>query len=258
LLHTKNDNGLIYYQFDNLAAAGVTHGIFTRLAGRSLTPFASLNVGHTVGDDSEAVESNHQLIYSSLGCCSSQVVSARQVHSDEVAIVGRGNRGAILPDTDALITQDPETTLMLRFADCTPILLAEPSRPMVGIVHAGWRGTLGRIARKAVEEAVCRLGVDPGKLIAGIGPSIGPCCYEVGRDLLRRLESDEEDWSSFLVEKRGGTFLDLWAANRRQLAHAGVRNIEVARLCTVCHVDEFFSHRGEGGLTGRFGALISA
>ena len=115
-----------------------------------------------------------------------------------------------------------------------------------------------RIARKAVEEAVRQLGVDPGRLIAGIGPSIGPCCYEMGRDVMRRLESDEEDWSSLLVEKRGGTFLDLWAANRRQLAHAGVRNIEVARLCTACHVDEFFSHRGEGGLSGRFGALISA
>jgi YfiH family protein len=248
---------LVYYQFHNLAAAGVTHGIFTRLAGRSLPPFASLNVGHTVGDDSDAVESNHRLISKSLGLRSSDVITARQVHGSNVAIVGLNDLGAVLPNTDALITRDPGTALMLRFADCTPILLAEPRRSVVGIVHAGWRGTLGQIAVKAIEKAVRLFGIVPERLIAGIGPSIGPCCYEVGYDVLRRLESDEEDWSNLLVKKEKGTFMDLWASNRRHLVNAGVRNIEVARLCTACHIDEFFSHRQESGLTGRFAAVIS-
>jgi YfiH family protein len=257
LLRTQNDNGLIYYRFHNLTGAGIPHGIFTRLGGRSLLPFSSLNVGHTVGDDPEAVDSNHKLIYHSFGCDASVVVSARQVHGDGVSTVKRGDEGKVFQATDALLTNEGGITLMLRFADCIPILLAEPDHPMVGIVHAGWRGTLGRIAQKAVEEAVCELGIDPVRLIAGIGPSIGPCCYEVGPEVLQQFKAHSDAWSSFVIEREGRCFLDLWEANRSHLLRAGVRDVETARLCTACHVDEFFSHRRERGLTGRFGALVS-
>jgi YfiH family protein len=150
-----------------------------------------------------------------------------------------------------LITGSPEKTLMLRFADCTPVLLADTKRRVVGAVHAGWRGSAVRAASAAVEGLSDALGSSPSDLVAGVGPAIGPCCYRVGKD----VEEAFADRPWLLADGK----LDLWEANRQALIEAGVpaKHIEVAGICTQCNADRFFSHRANGGQpAGRFAALI--
>jgi YfiH family protein len=156
-----------------------------------------------------------------------------------------------------LITDRPEVTLFLRFADCVPILLYDPRRPAVGVVHAGWRGTLAKAATAAVQAMQAHYGSRPGDLVAAIGPSIGPCHYAVGPEVVAQTRQAFNGASDELLSRvNGGYHLDLWTANAHALQQAGVRQIEQSELCTVCHGDDFFSHRGHGAQTGRFAALI--
>ena len=249
---------LVYYQFSSfLDCAGVKHGVFTRLGGHSQSPWDSLNTGHTVGDDLEAVEANHDLIFAALGVRREEVVSPHQVHSTTVRVVDERSRGQVCPETDALVTDAPNVALMLRFADCVPILLCDPVRSVVGLAHAGWRGTVAGMAGAVVQAMVHEMGCRPEDIRAGIGPSIGPCCYEVGEEVAEAASSALAGASGLLESKPNGRWhLDLWAANRRQLAEAGVCSIEVAGICTACRTDEWFSHRAERGKTGRLGAVI--
>lgn len=249
---------VVYYQFSSfLDRAGVKHGVFTRLGGHSRPPWDSLNTGHTVGDDLEAVEANHDLIFAALGVRREDVVSPHQVHSTTVRVVDERSRGQVCPETDALVTDAPNVVLMLRFADCVPILLYDPVRSVVGLAHAGWRGTVSGIADAVVQTMVHEMGCRLENIRAGIGPSIGPCCYEVGEDVAEAASSAFSDVDVLLESRPNGRWhLDLWAANRRQLAEAGVRSIEVAGICTACRTDEWFSHRAEQGKTGRLGAVI--
>ncbi|HIC93334.1 MAG TPA: laccase domain-containing protein, partial [Anaerolineae bacterium] len=151
MLRQNSDNGLVYYRFANLAPYDeLVHGVFTRLGGVSAPPFAWLNVGRSVGDDPRAVEANHALVCQALGLSPDDIATARQVHSSRVAVVGVEGRGRAVPGTDALVTGAPGVALMLRFADCVPIALYDPVRRVIGLVHAGWRGTVEGIARKTV------------------------------------------------------------------------------------------------------------
>jgi YfiH family protein len=261
---------LVYYQFDGWAGcADVAHGVFTRLGGYSRAPWESLNTGHTVGDDLQAVEANHALICRALGCARGDLVSPHQVHGSRVRVVDERDKGGVLPQTDALITATPGVMLMLRFADCVPVLFYDPVRRAVGLAHAGWRGTVAGIARVTVQAMVDELGCQPADILTGIGPAIGPCCYEVGRDVadaVRQAMSDEGQFLRAQAEPGASAGdngdaerhwqLDLWAANRAQLVQTGVPYVEVAGLCTACHTEEWFSHRAERGRTGRLGALI--
>jgi YfiH family protein len=150
-----------------------------------------------------------------------------------------------------LITSSPDKTLLLRYADCTPVLLADTRRNAIGVVHAGWRGSAVRAAGAAVEALRASFGTDPRDLVVGIGPAIGPCCYEVGEDVVTAFD----DRPGLFANRR----LDLWEANRQALIEAGVPSdqIEVAGVCTQCQSDRFFSHRANGGQpAGRFAALI--
>jgi YfiH family protein len=155
------------------------------------------------------------------------------------------------PRCDVLITRRPDKTLLLRFADCTPVLLADPRRRAVAVVHAGWRGSAIRAAAAAVAALENTFGSNPRDLVAGIGPSIGPCCYTVGEDVVAAFA--DRPW---LFD---GGRLDLWQANAQALVDAGVPadHIEMAGLCTRCHSERFFSHRANGGQpAGRFAAVM--
>jgi YfiH family protein len=145
----------------------------------------------------------------------------------------------------------------MRFADCVPILFHDPKKGVVGIAHAGWLGTVRGAAKTAVETMVSRYGSQPGDILAAIGPSIGPDHYEIGRDVIVQIQDCFGAQADGLLKtKKRRTYLDLWAANALQLRHAGVEKIELAEICTACHLDDWFSHRAEKGKTGRFGALI--
>jgi len=251
---------LVYYCFDSLPSGdGLVCGMFTRLGGHSRSPWQSLNTGHTVGDDPAAVGANHRAICEALGVEEGQLVSPHQVHGKRVVAVGPGDRGQVIAQADALITDAPGVTLMLRFADCVPVWLYDPRRRAAGLAHAGWRGTVAGVAAAAVGAMQDTFGCRPRDLIAGIGPSIGPCCYEVGTDVARAVDAAFAGESGLFLELRGiGRWhLDLWGAVYQQLATAGVEQIEVAELCTACHTGEWFSHRAERGRTGRMGALVA-
>jgi YfiH family protein len=260
----ERKNGLVYYQFSGLADCGdLSHGIFTRLGGVSRFPFAALNLGASVGDDLRAVEENHGRICRALGIRRDVLVTAHLKHTTRVLEVGPAQGGSCVGQADGLICKAPRVYLIMRFADCVPLLFYDPVQRVLGIAHAGWRGTLAGIAR-SVAQAMIDGGCRPDDIRVGIGPSIGPCCYEVGPEVVaaaRRaawpLARPDADHSE-LFRPGSGTrpHLDLWEANRRQLLGLGIEQVEVAGLCTACHTDEFYSHRAEKGRTGRFGAVI--
>jgi YfiH family protein len=254
------ENGLAYYQFESLtrfAARGdLRYGIFTRLGGVSASPNATLNTAHTVGDEPTAVAENHRRICRALGVDAASIASGYQVHGASVALIGSQDRGRVRPETDVLLTDRPGIPLMQRFADCVPLVLYDPVRRAVGLAHAGWRGTAQGVAIRAVRAMGQAFGSRPGDVVAGVGPSIGPCCYEIGPEVTARIRAGFQEGDGWLVPQiTGAIHLDLWAANRQQLEAAGVGQTEVSGLCTACHTDEFFSHRAEKGRTGRFGVL---
>ena len=257
MLRTRQD-GLSYYHFENLAQhPNVIQAIFTRHGGVSLAPIASLNVGGSVGDDPSAVVLNHRLIYEALGVAPGSVVTAHQIHGSHVAVARKEDAGRLLPNTDSIVTDVPGLVLMLRFADCVPVLLYDLIHQAIGLVHAGWRG----IAQGIILQTLLRMSevynTRAEDIIAGIGPSIGPCCYEVGPEVVTQV-GNTCGGSDGLFHKlsNGSLHLDLWESSRCQLMKEGVRRIEIAALCTSCNVDEFYSHRAEGGRTGRFPALL--
>jgi hypothetical protein len=248
--------GIVTYHFESLAAEGLAHAVFTRLGGASVGWFTALNVGHTVGDDQAAVAENHARVYARLDLDADRVASPRQVHGNHVAQVMSADAGRSFPNTDGLVTDAPRTALLLRFADCQPILLYDPARHALGLIHAGWRGVAQGIARRAVEAMRDAFGSRPQDLIAGLGPAIGPCCYTVGHNVAAAMGYALPHWDQAMVLEGEDLWrLDLSAANAQQLAAEGVRQIEHGNLCTACHLDEFYSHRGENGQTGRFAVV---
>ncbi len=243
------------FHFENLAALdGVVHGISGRAGGVSDGRFATLNVSYTVGDEQAHVDENLRRIAGALGTARERLFAAYQVHGSRAVVVDQDTPSR--PECDVLVTRSNERALMLRFADCTPVLLADPARQAVGAAHAGWRGTAAHAARSAVTAMQEAFGSRPGDLVVGIGPSIGPCCYEVGRDVADAFV--DRPWA-LAAAAPGRYHLDLWEANRRALVSAGVpeEQIEVAGICTRCQADRFFSHRANGGEpAGRFAGVI--
>jgi YfiH family protein len=247
---------MVTYHFESLDVPELQHAIFTRLGGVSRGPFATLNVGNSVGDDEAAVAENHARIYAHLGLSSKQVTSPHQVHGNHVVLVSGHDAGRHLPNTDGLLTETPGLALLLRFADCQPILLYDPLRHAVALIHAGWRGVAQGIARRAVEAMHAAFDTNPQQLLAGLGPAIGPCCYTVGHNVAAAMGYALPDWKQVMsAESEDVWRLDLSAANAQQLRAEGVSSIEQAGICTHCRLDEFYSHRGDNGQTGRFAVV---
>jgi YfiH family protein len=251
-------NGIVFYQFESLARHhDVIHAVFTRLGGTSSGPFRSLNVGNLVGDDPAAVRANHKAILQALDVRAGQVVTAHQVHGERVACVGSAQGGKLVPATDGLFSRTRGIVLLLRFADCLPLMLYDPPRQVIALTHAGWRGCLAGIVANTVSGMQHTFGCNPGDMLAGLGPTIGLCCYQVGDEVAARVEESFGSDHGLLSRRPGGnTYFDLPAAVHSQLLQAGVRRIEASGLCTCCESDEFFSHRGTRGNTGRFAAVL--
>lgn len=254
----NEQNNLTYYRFATLDHPSLVQAVFTRLGGRSSAPFDSLNVGQSIGDEPIAVQNNLDLVYKALGLQANQIVTAHQVHGRRVTRVDSYAGGAVIADTDALVTSSTGKYLLMRYADCVPVLLWDPEHSAIGLVHAGWQGTLKQVTKAAVERMVTEFNSQPDVLRAGIGPAIGPCCFEVGPEVVANVQAALPDALKVLSQRTqdGHAHLDLWTANRGQLERCGVRQIRVAEKCTCCHQDEFYSHRGSGGRTGRFAVII--
>ena len=166
----------------------------------------------------------------------------------------------VVPDTDALITDRRRLALVVTAADCVPIYLYDPVRRVIGVAHAGWRGTVAGIAAATVRAMAVRFGCDPAQVHAAIGPSIGPCCYEVDEPVAGPVRQYYGDRAAALLRpaaRPGRYMLDLWSANRLDLESAGVRYVSTAGVCTSCRCDLLFSHRAENGTAGRGAAIIA-
>lgn len=251
--------GAIRYYTFHLLEKHVPHAVFTRHGGVSPSPWDSLNLGGTVGDSPQRVAENKARALTAFGRSPESLFEVWQVHGCQVAIAEAPRAPqAPLQQADAILTNRPEVTLLMRFADCVPILLYDPRQRVVGLAHAGWQGTVKGTALAAIRQMQAQYGSRPEEILAAIGPSIGPDHYEVGLDVVRALQQAMGAQAEiFLTRRDGGVFLDLWAANRWWLERAGVRQIEIAALCTACHVEDWYSHRAHHGRTGRFGVMIA-
>jgi YfiH family protein len=280
--------------------AWLVHGFSTRPGGAS--EFAAnrnasgakkqsaaekvLNLGFTDWDSRDRVLQNRAKFFAALGASEMRVAALRQIHSDIVLVVGAADlpQGEQALQGDALITREPGVLLTIQTADCIPILLADTKRRAVAAIHAGWRGTVQRIAEKTLGRMRMEFGTRPQDVIAALGPGIGGCCYEVGHEVVKEftakfanarewlagpvdaLENGDNDpnWLPWLTMRPPGhappaprAHLDLIAANRAILAGAGIasKNIFSSGFCTACRSDLFFSYRREH-TTGRLMAAI--
>jgi len=273
-------------QADSLASIPwLVHGFSTRAGGVSRAYGGkSLNLGFTPEDSRRAVEQNRAAFLRELGAVRKghelPLVTVRQIHSDLIHCVPEMPEAPLAGD--GLVTQTPGLLLAILTADCLPVILADTKRRAIGVFHAGWRGTVKRIAEKGVGEMQRWFGSRPRDIKAAIGPGVHGCCYSVGPEVRTQFESQFEYGSKlfreveeidpvrekypllFLTARAPGhselpkkIFLDLVEANRRQLLAVGVpaKNISASPLCTSCHTDLLFSHRAEKGVTGRMMAV---
>ncbi len=257
-MNRNEQTGVVYYTFESLTPYGeIVHGITARHGGVSTGAWSSLNLTKGNGDDPAHVEDNLCRVAAAFGTERGHLVSPNQRHTANAARVRAEDRGRILTNTDTLLTDESDVPILLRYADCTPVLLYDPRHHAFAVVHSGWRGTVSGAVPAAIAAMTEAFGTEPGELVAGIGPAIGPCCYEVGDEVVDAVRSTFQKPEA-LLPRNGSTrrHFDLWSANRQWLFDAGVRQIEVAEICTACHMDEFFSYRGGKGRTGHFGAFM--
>jgi polyphenol oxidase len=221
-----------------------TAAFSTRHGGVSEGPFRSLNLGILTADEPDRVRENRLVLASAVGRGHASVVMGRQVHGTGVAVRDRpAPDGAPLSEADAQVTSSPELTPLVLVADCVPVVLAAPD--VVAAVHCGWRGAAAGI----LERAIGAMGdPDPAQVRAALGPGIGPCCYAVGDEVREAFRARGHDEDLFTAGR-----LDLPLALRRTLERWGMEtgHIHDCALCTSCNPDLFFSHRRDGGVTGR-------
>jgi YfiH family protein len=216
-------------------------------------------MGATVGDDIERVKQNRALAFSVFKKEPESMFDVWQVHSNDVVCANEPRPLKQTPQkADAIFTNKPSVTLFMRFADCVPIFLFDRKRMVIGLVHAGWVGTVNRIVENAIRRMKEEYNSSPKDIFAGIGPSIGPDHYEIGQDVIDAVDNNLSSFAGQILKMKGSkVHMDLWEANRLLLERNGITQIEVAEICTACHPEDWYSHRGEHGKTGRFGALIS-
>jgi polyphenol oxidase len=254
MIHRHNRN-LFYLQFPHLSEyADIRHGIFTRQGGFSKGCYQGLNVGMGNGDNPDHVLQNRAAIS---GCMEySELVFANQTHGTTIInIAGCGSSGNSLSSGqaesgDALITDVRGKSLVIQTADCQAVLIYDPVRKAVANIHSGWRGSIQNIIGLSVQAMIKEFDSDPKNFLAGIGPSLGPCCAEF---IHYRTEIPKAFWSY----KNHTDCFDFWAMSKDQLTGAGIpkNHIVSSNLCTRCRTDLFFSYRKEKS-TGRFAAVI--
>ena len=252
-------NGLEVLQFEHPGFEGCIHGFFTRKGGVSTGQWSSLNQGGTVGDDRLHTVENRKRAFTFFDRKVESIYDVWQVHGNTVICADKP-RELDFPHVkaDAILTDKPELTLFMRFADCVPILLIEPGKKIIGAIHAGWKGTVNNIIQDAINSMQQHYGVNPDDLVAGIGPSIGPDHYIVGEEVhTMASKTFGADLDQVITIVNGKIHFNLWRANEYLLEKAGVKAIECARICTACNLEDWYSHRAENGATGRFGALIA-
>lgn len=229
----------------------VRHGFLSRVGGISEPPFSSLNFDTRNGDDIKNVEHNKTTAGRLFGFDASRVLTINQSHGNDVLIIDKPVKdisGLSKTSADAIITNQYGIAIGILTADCVPIMVVDPVKKIIGIVHAGWRGTAKRIVQKTIETMVKHFGSGKKEILAAIGPSIGQCCYKVDEVVAKEFGDNE-----FINKEDDCWRLDLKKANLSQLMDSGIleKNISIEDFCTSCRNDLFFSYRKDGKITGR-------
>ncbi|MFY9555117.1 MAG: peptidoglycan editing factor PgeF [Blastocatellia bacterium] len=249
------DNGagnakIAFLVCEPLERAGFNNAFSTRLGGVSPLPEDSLNLAYFKGDAKETVEENRRRFLKAIGAEQARIITARQTHSTERTVIESAQQASgPQPDCDAMITKLSGVLLAIQTADCLPVLIGDPRTGVVAAIHAGWRGTAGRITERTIADLMLH-GVSPRDCIAALGPVACAECYEVGEDVIDRYKKDFGYWRKLLLnsDREGKAYLDIRAANVQQLSFCGFSEdrIHVTDYCTMHHNELFFSYRREG------------
>ena len=253
-----NNSDLSFYL--NESWKDLRHGIFTRHGGVSESHWHSLNMGASIGDNLDAVRENHARLYRAADVDAERAVSCWLVHSVDTLVIKADTRSnGHLQKADAIITDQSDTPLVMRYADCVPLLLYDPVKRVIGLGHAGWRGTVKGMAANMVRKMRETYDCKPQDIEVVIGPAISRRNYRVGEEVV--AQADAYFGVSAGVVWRDpvdcAAYFDLWGANRLDLERCGVTNVNVLDICTYENTEDFFSHRAEHGMTGRFGVVMS-
>lgn len=246
-MERKCSGGLVYDCFPSFSQIPwLFHGCFTRKGGVSRGPYQGLNAGGAVGDAASAVDANRRAILAESG--GRELVLLSQVHGNAVHVHTGADVGPV--EADALVTDCPGAMLTILTADCQAVVLADPKKRVVANVHAGWRGSVARVLSATVSVMTERFGCCPEDLLAGIGPSLGPCCAEF-------VHHKTELPKAFWAHRVGFNHFDFWTISRDQLCGAGLRaaNITAGQLCTRCDEEHYYSYR-RNHTTGRMATVI--
>ena len=251
--------GKVHYLEPQLfTEAGVScHGFTTRHEGVSRPPHNSLNLGTNTLDNPHNVQGNRSLLARAFGTRVEKLVTVTQVHGTDLLVIDAPNPDYshfLKLECDGIITNLPWVMIGVCVADCAPLLLFDPVKKGVAALHAGWKGTAGKIAQKGVEALVSLFGSRPADILAAVGPAIGRCCYEVDAPVKEAFGKGGGCWGEYAVETADGKWqLDLSLANVLQLLDSGIprENIETTEICVSCQKDTFFSYRRDRGETGR-------
>jgi len=232
-------------RFAELFSENISHGFSARKGGVSNPPYNTLNLGLNTDDQYCNVVANRERFFKTIRISERKAAIPQQVHDNRVQVI---TKPGFYTDTDGLITQVPGVVLTIQTADCVPIFLYEPIKRVIGLVHAGWRGTYKNITSNVINAMIKNCSAKAEKINAFFGPSIGPCCYKVGDNVIEKFSS------KYIYNN----YLNLWLCLYDQLLETGCipENIHMSRLCTACYPEWFFSHRRDNGKTGRMIAFI--
>ena len=251
-------NNISYYTFSLLDEYHLVHGVFMRYGGVSPKPWASLNMATSVGDSRKSVIENRKRITNCLTLDEGSIFDVWQVHGTNVVHAAKSRKlDQPHQKADAIITNKPNVTILMLFADCVPIMLYDPENNVAALVHAGWQGTVNRVVSETVKSMQKKYGCKPKNLIACIGPSICVDHYKIGKEVADEVRRVFKNPEQILLTKGQNLHLDLQTANRIILNKHGIKRIQDSRICTACNTGDWYSHRAEKGKTGRFAAIIS-
>ena len=267
IMTLNNKDSVPYLTYNSLSQIRfVNHAFSTRLGGVSKNEFSSMNLAFNRGDIPENVTENYKRLCSSAGFDYESLTASSQDHNTFVRVVTSENKGVgiykpkDMASVDALITNEKGVTLVTYYADCTPLFFVDTAKKVIGLAHAGWRGTVGRIGEKVVDKMTEMYGSNPADIVATIGPAISVCCYEVDKPCADNfLSLSDLDSGKFVFPKENGKYMiDLLETNRQILVNAGVKNenITISDLCTNCNSDLLWSHRATKGHRGTMSAFI--
>lgn len=263
----NNADSVPYLTYNSLSEIKfVNHAFSTRLGGVSEGEFTSMNMAFNRGDNDDRVTENYKRFCKSAGFEYESLVASAQDHNTVVRAVTSADKGVgiykprDIQSVDGLITNEKGVTLVTYYADCTPLFFVDINNRAIGLAHAGWRGTVGRIGERVVKKMGEMYGTAPADIVAAIGPAISVCCYEVDKPCADNfLALEDLDTDKFVFPKNSGKFMiDLLETNRQILVKSGVKpeNITVSDLCTNCNSELLWSHRATKGHRGTMSAFM--